>query len=457
MKKVFAVMLALLMLCAGVPAWAAEGEPTLEFEIMSFFRARLCTYTLPDGGVLNFAESLKPDDVYIPGWWLYESENLKGDIVIPDYVEGKPVVGLYYRYLPSDYNPVYCLRDNKDLTSITFPSTLQRIQTAMGGTYGEWIDNCPKLEEVVFTGDGPENLEEFFPSNLKYVKLPKNVSNLEYAFGGHVDKIDLDPENPHFKMDEQGIIYTADMTTVVTAAQGAAERTSVTLPDSVTKILGGAFSSHTQLERMEGGADAITGPSNVFLYCTKLQPFRDLSGHWGEASAMWGFQNDLFQGTDLVHFSPDMVVDRGMICALVNRMAGWPDVTHDEFVEFGFPDVHDYYYYYGMGVLWCHAKGIVQGCDDGLFHPERPITREQLAAILYRYAQMEGLQGEMGAIDAFVDADAVSPYAEDAMSWAVGSGLLNGKDGSRLDPQGQASRAEAAAVLERLAGLMESD
>ena len=106
MKKVFAVMLALLMLCAGVPAWAAEGEPTLEFEIMSFFRARLCTYTLPDGGVLNFAESLKPDDVYIPGWWLYESENLKGDIVIPEYVEGKPVVGLYNRYLPSDYNPV---------------------------------------------------------------------------------------------------------------------------------------------------------------------------------------------------------------------------------------------------------------------------------------------------------------------------------------------------------------
>ena len=102
MKKLVSLLCAaLLLLCTGMPALAVEVEPTIEFEINNTYHARICTYTFPNGGVLYFAEPLEEREDMIPGWSLYESENLQGEIVIPEYIEGKPVSpGNDLHYLP---------------------------------------------------------------------------------------------------------------------------------------------------------------------------------------------------------------------------------------------------------------------------------------------------------------------------------------------------------------------
>ena len=94
------------------------------------------------------------------------------------------------------------------------------------------------------------------------------------------------------------------------------------------------------------------------------------------------------------------------------------------------------------------AQGSVAGYDTGAFGPEDAVTREQLAAMLYRYA---GTPEPTGGLDGFADKDAASGYAADALCWAVGEGLLTGKDGGRLDPAGTATRAEVAVILMRFA------
>ena len=107
--------------------------------------------------------------------------------------------------------------------------------------------------------------------------------------------------------------------------------------------------------------------------------------------------------------------------------------------------------WYAGAVAWASANGIVNGGDDGGFHPADPVTREQMVVMLYRYAQYKGhdtTQGGM-AIREFADYDSISGYAAEAMAWAVNAGLVNGGDGGRLDPQGTATRAQIAALLMR--------
>ena len=109
--------------------------------------------------------------------------------------------------------------------------------------------------------------------------------------------------------------------------------------------------------------------------------------------------------------------------------------------------------YYEASIAWAETRGIVNGFGGGLFRPNAPITREQFVAILYRYAAYKGLQTTASAslsasVSAFADAASVSGWAVDAVRWAVGSGLMNGKNG-RIDPAGLTTRAEAAALLHR--------
>ena len=106
--------------------------------------------------------------------------------------------------------------------------------------------------------------------------------------------------------------------------------------------------------------------------------------------------------------------------------------------------------WYSDAVAWASANGIVGGYGNGSFGPEDTITREQTAAILYRYAQYKAYNvTASGKLGDFADAGKISSWAERAMSWAVGAGLLNGKNGNLLDPTGTTTRAEAAMILTR--------
>lgn len=141
-----------------------------------------------------------------------------------------------------------------------------------------------------------------------------------------------------------------------------------------------------------------------------------------------------------------------MACTILCRFAGH-GTDGDNGAASPFPNVLSNAYY-GPAAAWAARENAVQGCDGGLFHPADSVTREQLAAILYRYASPLGEQNGPGPeLGSFEDAGDVSEYAQEAVAWAVSAGLIQGKGDNRLDPQGLATRAEMAAMMQRLQAL----
>ncbi len=165
---------------------------------------------------------------------------------------------------------------------------------------------------------------------------------------------------------------------------------------------------------------------------------------WYSADVAFVAARGYMNGVDDAHFSPDTRLTRAMLAAILYRIAETPAVSYAG----AFTDVADDQWY-TPSVEWAALNGIVNGYDNGAFGPEDCVTREQLAAILYRYAQRMGYDVTARAdLDAFSDGADVSAYAVDAMSWSVAEGLVNGSDG-RLLPGGYATRAQIAAVIHR--------
>ena len=131
-----------------------------------------------------------------------------------------------------------------------------------------------------------------------------------------------------------------------------------------------------------------------------------------------------------------------------NRLAGSPDME-DEIWGYPYADV-DAGAYYGTVVYWARLNGIAGGYSDEQFGPNDPITREQLAVMLYRYAQRMGYDVTAGAdLSSYADANQISSYAVYALRWANAEGIVNGASAANLDPQGSATRAQTAAMLMR--------
>ena len=174
-------------------------------------------------------------------------------------------------------------------------------------------------------------------------------------------------------------------------------------------------------------------------------PFTDVStSDWFYSDVMFVYENGLFSGTDSRSFSPNASMTRAMLVTVLYRLEGEPAGTGSS----SFSDVYSGSYY-EKAVAWAAANGIVTGTGSTSFSPDAKVTREQLAAILYRYAQYKKLDTDAGAkLDSFSDAGNVSGYASEALSWAVSEGLINGASG-RLTPKGDATRAQVAAILHR--------
>lgn len=174
-------------------------------------------------------------------------------------------------------------------------------------------------------------------------------------------------------------------------------------------------------------------------------PFTDVStSDWFYSDVMFVYENGLFSGTDSRSFSPNASMTRVMLVTVLYRLEGEPAGTGSS----SFSDVRSGSYY-EKAVAWAAANGIVTGTGSTSFSPDAKVTREQLAAILYRYAQYKKLDTDAGAkLDSFSDAGNVSGYASEALSWAVSEGLINGASG-RLMPKGDATRAQVAAILHR--------
>ena len=175
-------------------------------------------------------------------------------------------------------------------------------------------------------------------------------------------------------------------------------------------------------------------------------PFADVSSSdWFYNDVRYVYEKGIMDGTGADRFSPNAPLTRAMIVTILYRMAGSPSVSGSS----DFTDVAAGKWF-AKAVAWAAANGIVNGYGDSLFGPNDPVTREQLAAILYRYAVYGGmtavtLEENLGS---FADTAQLSAYAIQAMNWAVGQGLINGS-GSNLVPKAQATRAQVAAIIHR--------
>ncbi|MBD9221235.1 MAG: hypothetical protein EGQ46_03545 [Clostridiales bacterium] len=169
--------------------------------------------------------------------------------------------------------------------------------------------------------------------------------------------------------------------------------------------------------------------------------FQDISGHWAEETILEAVYRGLFNGVSSDLFDPDSAITRAMFVTVLYRMDGQPAVDQ----KAGFTDVAEGSYY-AAAVDWAAKNGIVNGVSETSFDPDAPITREQMAAILYRYA---GKPRTTGTLSGYSDRSKVSSYAETAMAWAVKEGIITGKSATTLDPAGKGTRAEVAVMLYR--------
>lgn len=176
-------------------------------------------------------------------------------------------------------------------------------------------------------------------------------------------------------------------------------------------------------------------------------PFTDVApGAWYYDAVSYVYANGLMDGTSATTFEPNANMTRAMLVTILWRMEGEPVVNY----IMPFTDV-DGGAWYAEAVRWASSEGIVEGVSDTEFAPNEAVTREQFAAILYRYAQYDGmdavtLEENLGG---FTDADSISEYAVPALNWAVGEGIITGTTATTLEPQGTATRAQAAAMLMR--------
>lgn len=173
--------------------------------------------------------------------------------------------------------------------------------------------------------------------------------------------------------------------------------------------------------------------------------FNDVSANdWFASAVDYVTGKGMMNGTADNTFSPKANTTRGMVVTVLYRLENQPSTSAASFTDVASGA------YYANAVAWANANGIVSGYGSGKFGPNDKVTREQLAAILYRYAQYKKYDvSGAKSLDGYTDAQSVSSYAVPALQWANAAGIVTGKSGSKLDPKGNATRAEVAAMLMR--------
>lgn len=204
-----------------------------------------------------------------------------------------------------------------------------------------------------------------------------------------------------------------------------------------------------ELSQDDGGE--LTAAASSAFRSTWGNPFRDVApGAWYEEAVRHVYEARLMQGTTGTTFSPGRTSNRGQIAAILHRLEGSPRAGTPPFTDVAADS------YCADAVAWAEKNNIVRGFEDGTFRPEGRITRQQLAAILFRYLEYRGADTAGRAdLSRFSDSAAVADYAREALAWAVSAGLVQGRADGTLDPEGSATRAQAAMILQRLGALLE--
>ncbi len=244
--------------------------------------------------------------------------------------------------------------------------------------------------------------------------------------------------------------------TNVKIVPGGSKKIKVTfVPNDSVQILTFTSSNEKVAKvRQDGLITAVgSGEATISISCGNIQkqvkvtilPFQDVpTDAWYYEALRYTYEKGVIKGATDTQFKADVNISRGMFVTILWRMVGEPKVTGGK----NFPDVktNDYYYY---AVKWASAKGIVNGYNSGKFAPNDDITREQLAVIIQNYSRyMKKKTSQTTSLSKYKDGYQVTGYAQPAVKWAVATGVISGKDnGTRLDPQGTATRAEATAMI----------
>jgi hypothetical protein len=186
--------------------------------------------------------------------------------------------------------------------------------------------------------------------------------------------------------------------------------------------------------------------SGTVKFVNNAKTFDDVkAGAWYEDAVAFVTARELFNGTSATTFAPELEMTRAMLATVLYRLEGEPAVTSAN----PYTDVKSGEWYTDA-IIWASENGIVNGYGDGLFGTEDNITREQIVTILYRFAKLNGYNVAPSAdLTKYTDAGKISDWASDAMKWAVSIGLVNGRSETTLVPEGNATRAEVAAILQR--------
>ena len=190
----------------------------------------------------------------------------------------------------------------------------------------------------------------------------------------------------------------------------------------------------------------VTGTIRVGSY---NNVFTDISeGDWFYSAVAYVYTHRIMNGMTETTFETNKTTTRGMLVTMLHRLEGEPAAGVSDFTDV------DPAQWYAASVAWAAEKSIVGGYGNGKFGPDDTVTREQVATILYRYAQYKGYNTSARAdLASYADSDQVSDYAVEALTWANGAGIVNGKGDSMLDPLGKASRAEIATMFMRFANI----
>ena len=209
----------------------------------------------------------------------------------------------------------------------------------------------------------------------------------------------------------------------------------------------------------DAAAETVTfTPAHLSLYVVRYDalrlwtnPFTDVSeDDWYYDAVRYVNAGDLMTGTSSAAFAPGVTTSRAMLATLLYRLDGAPDLSGEN-LGYPYADV-EADSWYGDGVYWARLHGVVTGVTGEIFDPDGDITREQMAVMLYRYAQYKDYDVTGNAdLSGYADADSVSSWAQYAVAWAVDAGLISGVGNNTLNPQGSATRAEIATILMRFA------
>ncbi len=315
--------------------------------------------------------------------------------------------------------------------SATF--TIQPKENLSRGSYSEQIVVSNTNDEKViitatFTVKEPPYTGKYSYEVSTSVGDHGSLTVDRYATEGEKVTISVTPDEA-YKLDDLSVTAGGKEVALTAGGDGTF---SFTMPSADVKI-SATFAKDPDWTEPE---EPATDVSDIFL---------DIAANaWYKDAVQYAYDSGLMTGVSATEFAPEATTTRAMIVSMLARLEGVESAESAGFTDVAADD------WYATAVNWAAASGITSGTGDGNFSPNTAITREQLAAILMNYAQYKGQDVSARAtLDTYSDATAISSWANDVMSWAVAEGLLTGVTADTLQPQGAATRAQVAAILQR--------